>query len=252
MQSSAITWKPKSVCLNPIASDVRAIAEEAYTRACRTGFDQPGFCVVNAGDSIDSVAFRQMMVDIKHEMSLIHVRKASQSLIYLSASRFDQQESTKPHLDGGPEECFLMLGYEPSGIECEIEISDYARCAYDIGLTPKEFMSRHNPMFKSGHDRLRPYTTRIPCFSSDHFQIVFINNSSAPLSSDGTNWQGTLHTARILSPNESKRRIINSTMIATGPLGASDVVDAAALHHFIHTSEVKRRGYDKSHLNDDV
>jgi len=251
MQSESTTWKTESICLGPIFSDLHSIATEVYNRTCRVRFDQPGFCVVNAGDSIDSVAFRQLMVEIKLEMAVIHARRTNQSLIYLSAARFDQQESTKPHLDGGPDECFLMLGYEPSGIECEIEISDYARCAYDLGLTPKEFMAKHNPMFLSGHDRLRPYTTRIPCFSNSQFQIVFINNSSAPLAVDGTTWQGTLHTAKILNPNESERRIINSTMIASVPPGSNDVIDAAGLHHFVHTSEVKRRGYDKSHLKDD-
>jgi hypothetical protein len=41
-------------------------------------------------------------------------------------------------------------------------------------------------------------------------------------------------------------------MIASVPQGAIDQVDETAINHFIHTSEVKRRGYDKSHLKDDV
>jgi len=252
MQSTATIFNPDMICLRPLSLDVHAIAADAYHRTCRTGFDLPGFCVVDVGDSIDSVAFRQLMVDIKREMSSIHSLRTGQTLVYLSAARFDQQESTKPHLDGGPDECFLMLGYEASEIESEIEILDYAKCAFDLGLTPKEFMTKHNPMFKAGHELLRPYTTRIPCFMANNFQIIFINNSSAPLSSDSAHWQGTLHTARILAPDESKRRIINSTMIASVPQGAIDQVDETAINHFIHTSEVKRRGYDKSHLKDDV
>ncbi len=251
MQTATLTWNPDSICLYPSTLDVRAIAADIYDRTCRTSFDAPGFCVVNVGDSWDSVAFRQLMVNIKREMAASHISRSKQTLIYLSAGRFDQQESTKPHLDGGPDECFLMLGYEPSEIPSELEISDYTKCAYELGLTPKQFMAKHNPMFKSGHDLLRPYSTRIPCFSANTFQIVCINNSSAPHVADGSHWQGTLHTATIQKPDESKRRVINSTMIARAPLGSSDVIDEKSLQYFIHTSEVKRRGYDKPHLDDD-
>jgi hypothetical protein len=112
-------------------------------------------------------------------------------------------------------------------------------------------MAKHNPMFKSGYELLRPYATRIPCFSPGDFQIVSINNSSAPFSPDGSTWQGTLHTATILKPDETKRRVINSTMIARAFSDADGVVDQTTLEQFIHTSEVKRRGYDKLHLEND-
>lgn len=245
MPTANIIWNTDSICLRPPTLGVRAVAGDIYDRICRTNFDAPGFCVVNVGASMESVAFRQLMVDIKREMATIHGSRTDETLVYLSAIRFDQQESTKPHLDGGPEECFLMLGYEPSEISSELEISDYAKCAFDLGLSPKEFMAKHNPMFKSGNELLRPYVTRVPCFSADNYQIVCINNSSAPYSADGTTWQGTLHTATISTPDESKRRVINSTMIARAPRGSCDLIDEASLHYFIHTSEVKRRGYDK-------
>ena len=118
------------------------------------------------------------MVDVKREMAVIHSSRADETLVYLSVSRFDQQETTKPHLDGGPDECFLMLGYEPSEISSELEITDYSKCAFDLGLSPKEFMTKHNPLFKSGHDLLRAYVTRIPCFSRNDFQIVSIQGKS--------------------------------------------------------------------------
>jgi len=251
MQTANIKWTEDRICLRPSALDFHAIAADVYDRTCRTHFDAPGFCVVNVGASMQSVAFRRLMVDIKREMAAIHQSRSGETLIYLSAARFDQQESTKPHLDGGPDECFLMLGYEPSEISSELELSDYSKCAYDLGLSPKDFMTKHNPLFKTGQDLLKPYVTRIPCFSTDHFQIVCINNSSAPFSADGTTWQGTLHTAIITKSDESKRRVINSTMIARAPLGSCDLIDEAAIHYFIQTSEVKRRGYDKTHLEDD-
>ncbi len=238
--------------MRPSTVDVQAIAADIYARTCRTDFDAPGFCAVNVGDSLDSVAFRQLMVDLKRAMAAIHESRTGNTLIYLSAARFDQQETTKPHLDGGPEECFLMLGYEPSDVDAELEISDYAKCAFDLGLSPSEFVAKHNPMFQPGYELLRPYRTRIPCFSRGDFQIVCINNSSAPISHEHPMWQGTLHAATILTPDESKRRVVNSTMIASAPAGASDAVSQSQQQEFINTSVVRRAGYDKPHLNDDT
>src|SRR6478736_2153469 len=193
MNADVLTWPRDSICMRPTLVDVPSIAAGIYDRTCRTNFESPGFCVVNAGHSTDSVAFRQLMVDLKRAMATIHESKTGSTLVYLSAARFDQQETTKPHLDGGPDECFLMLGYEPSVVDAELEISDYAKCAFDLGLSPKEFLVRHNPMFQAGHELLRPYATRIPCFSRTEYQIICINNSSAPFSHRNAKWQGTLH-----------------------------------------------------------
>lgn len=251
MTTARLNWSREFICLRSADMQAHDIARIAYNLTCRTNFDAPGFCVVNVGGSIGSVGFRQLMVDVKREMAAIHRSISGDSLVYLSAARFDQQESTKPHLDAGPEQCFLMLGYEPSEVLSELEITDYTKCAFELGLTPNEFMVQYNPMFKAGYELLRPYTTRIPCFSPSDFQIVCVNNSSAPFSSDGSAWQGTLHTATIFNPDESKRRVINSTMIARALSECDEVVDRTSLDYFIHTSEVKRRRYDKLHLEDD-
>ncbi|MEM8672120.1 MAG: hypothetical protein AAGG48_31680 [Planctomycetota bacterium] len=252
MNADAVTWSHESICMRPSSLNVHSIATDIYDRTCRTHFDAPGFCLVNVGNSIDSVAFRQLMVDLKRAMTGVHESKTESTLIYLSAARFDQQETTRPHLDGGPDECFLMLGYEPSEVDAVLEISDYAKCAFDLGLSPKEFMAKHNPMFQSGYELLRSYSTRIPCFSRTDYQIICINNSSAPFSQNQQTWQGTLHTASILTPDESKRRVINSTMIGSAPAGTPDAITDFQQQEFITTPTVRRRGYDKRHLKDDT
>jgi hypothetical protein len=252
MNTELTPWSPEAICIDPTQLDPRTLAIAIYRRTCRTDFSQPGFCAVDFGSEIDSKTFRQLMVDIKLEMATIHQAQTNSTLVYLSAARFDQQETTRPHLDGGPEECFLMLGYEPSAVDSEVEITDYSKCAFDLGLTPKELLAKHNPMFKSGFDVLRPYSTRVPCFSRTSFQIICINNSSAPYSTSRPAWQGTLHTATILTPDESERRVINSTMIASAPIGTPDAVDVSARSEFVSTSAVRRRGYDKLHLDDDL
>lgn len=245
------TSSQTNFCLRWKPGDEQALALEVYALTCRTDFDAPGFCLVNLGSTIDSVTFRQRMVELKLAMAAIHESRTGDTLVYLSAGRFDQQETTKPHLDAGPDECFLMLGYEPSQVEAEVEVCDYAKCAFELGLSPQEFMAKHNPMFRTGYEMLRPYSTRIPCFSPADYQIICINNSSAAYSATNPKWQGTLHTATILAPDESQRRVINSTMIARAPVGSDDRVTAADLDEFMHTSQVRRRGYDKQHLEDD-
>jgi hypothetical protein len=252
MNASVLTWPRDLICMRPASLDVPSIAADIYGRTCRTDFQAPGFCVLNVGHALDSVGCRQLMADVKREMAAIHESLTGNTLIYLSAARFDQQTTTKPHLDGGPEECFLMLGYEPSDVDADLEIVDYAKCAFDLGLTPKELLARHNPMFHAGNELLRPYSTRIPCFSRTDFQIICINNSSAPLHQDRPTWQGTLHTATILTPDESKRRVVNSVMIAPAPMGTPDLVEPVQLHEFIQTAVVRRRGYDKPHLRDGI
>lgn len=252
MRAETLTWPRESICLHPSTLDVPTLAAEVYDRTCRVDFASPGFCVINVGRSSTSVEFRRLMVELKEAMASVHESRMGKSLIYLSAARFDQQETTRPHLDGGPEECFLMLGYEASEVDAELEILDYTKCAHDLRLGPSEFMARHNPMFQAGYEVLQPYCTRIPCFSSTDFQIVCINNSSAPYSDTQPTWQGTLHTARILTPDESKRRVINSTMIASVPFGTPDELTEEQQRKFVSTSAVRRRGYDKPHLDDDA
>ena len=236
-------WPHDSICLRPASLDARSLAAEIDRRTCRVAFDVPGFCVVNAGRDIDSVAFRRLMVDLKQELAAIHESATGNTLAYRSVGRFDQQETTSLHLDGGPDESLLMLGYEPSAVDSELEIADYSRCAFDLGLSPAAFMSQYNPMFGSGDDVLRPYTTRVPCFSRADYRIVCINNSCAPYSGSRPAWQGVLHGATIPAPYASASRVVDSTMIAPVRAGTPDAVPAEALDEFVATPGVRQARY---------
>ncbi len=144
-----------------------------------------------------------------------------------------------------------MLGYEPSEVAAELVMADFSKCAFDLGMSPGEFLEKHNPMFKAGQRLLEPYLTRVSCFRHDRANIVVINNSLPSDCSDSASWKGVLHSATIPQPDESRRRIINSTMIASVPLGSAEPVSASDLQEFISTSAVRRQGYDKTHLEDD-
>lgn len=247
MNPEPLTWPRDAICVRPSWLEARSIAAGIYRRACRVNFDAPGCCVLNLGRNIDSVGFRRLMVELKHEMAAIHEATTGNTLAYLSAARFDQQETTRPHLDGGPDECLLMLGYEPSAIPSALEIFDYARCAFDRGLSPDKFMAQHNPMFKAGYEILRPYSTVVPCFDRADYRIVCINNSCAAYSEAQPAWQGTLHKATIPAPDQSERRVINSTMIASVPVRTPDAIDDGELNDFVLTSVVRRKSYDRPH-----
>lgn len=169
----------------------------------------------------------------------------------MSAARFDQQETTRLHRDGGPDESLLLLGYEPSVVVSEIALADYSCCAFDHGLTPTEFLEKHNPMFRAGEQLLQAYTTKVACFSPDRYQLVVINNSVTALAPDQLAWQGVLHTATIPRPNGAARRVVNSMMLASVAPGTPEVVSQPELDTFLTTAPVRRKGYDKQHLEED-
>ena len=239
-------------CLAAADFALADLAAVIYQRTCRIDFEQPGFCVIRLGAEFGSFALRRFMVDLKSELTTIHERTAGNTLGYLSVARFDQQTTTKLHRDGGPDECLLMLGYEPTAVVAELSVADYSRCAFELGLSPAEFLANHNPMFQANSAMLHPYTTPIGCFSPNEFQIVCINNSRAGYTREKPRWQGLLHAATILTPDESQRRVINSTLIAPVAQGIREAVTADQIAEFLTTTAVRRQGYDKQHLADDA
>lgn len=187
------------------------IAEAGYPAVFRTDFSHPGFALFNLGPEFGSRQQRRLMVLLKDELARLDHRRRGRTLYYQSLGRFDQQVTTKPHRDGGPDESILMLGYEPTVVQSRISLLDYSKCAFDLGLTPAEFLDRHNPMFPDGLDRMASYTTTLTEFDDSSFQILVINNSVSPFG--GSHLQGVLHTAEIVNPDAHRMRVINSTMI---------------------------------------
>ena len=85
-----------------------------FERVCRRDLSQPGFVLIQLPVFDTTFELRQLMLDLKHGLSRRHEDLCGGKLVYQSMGRFDQQETTKPHRDGGPEESLLLLGYEPS------------------------------------------------------------------------------------------------------------------------------------------
>lgn len=237
-------WRPADYRLSLDGGRLgRSLVDAVGERTCRTSFDQPGFCLVDLGRGGSSEGQRALMVELKEALAEIHQAHAGRTLVYQSATRFDQQVTTKLHRDGGPDECFLMLGYEPTRVVSQVALADSALCAADLGLTETELLERHNPMFFEGEELLSPYITRLDDFDHSAFQILLVNNSLAAPDRSGPVWKGVLHTAAIPSPDPAAIRIINSSLIASVPVGSLEPVTAAELSEFLATTAVHRRGY---------
>jgi hypothetical protein len=214
-------------------------SEAIFERAWRVDFSAPGFCVIDAG-AIDSHTLRAWMVTLKERLSEIGIRRGTGSFGYCSMGRFDQQVSTKFHRDGAPAESLLMLGYEPSNVRSRLLLSDYSRVAFDLEMTPQRLLQDFNPMYKKGEELLANSITELPQPTEGHSRIVLINNSSLPFDANHPNPLGVLHKAIIETPNESERRIINSTMLAAKQ---SDLVSLADQRQFVDTETISPKVY---------
>src|SRR5439155_1722383 len=105
---------------------------------------------------MDSHALRLAMLALKERLSDICFLRTGRRLLFRSMARFDQQETTKFHLDGGPDQSMLMLAYEPSQVHSRLFLADYTHAAFDLGITPQEFLQDYNPMFRKGEEVLAP------------------------------------------------------------------------------------------------
>lgn len=213
------------------------VAPDVYRLAWRHDHSQPGFALIRLGPDVDSHALRAGMIALKNALSAIHERRVGRPFHFRSMARFDQQETTKFHLDGAPEESLLMLGYEPTTVPSELAMADYSRAAAALGLTPQRFLVDHNPMFRKGQAALEGYITRLDRNDESSARILLVNNSSAPLDPVGQRPQGVMHQATILAPDVSARRVINSTMLVVGGVGEADPF-ADRLDEFVRTTHI--------------
>src|SRR5262249_47032064 len=145
----------------PEASELSALAETVFRQVFRRDFTAPGVALLELGPAVESFPLRRFMVALKGELDRLYRKSTGRRLVYLSLARFDQQVTTKFHLDGAPEEAYLILGYEPSAVVSRLSIADYTRAAHDWGITPKALLADHNPMFANHQATLLHYATEL-------------------------------------------------------------------------------------------
>jgi len=190
--------------------NIKKMAQYCFENVFRTTTDKPGFVYLDFGTDLNSTLLRSIMVDLKKELSKYTNKHFSKRLSYHWLVRFDQQVNTPFHIDNAGEESFLMLGYEPSEVECELYLADYFKYAKNSGEAPKNFLEAFTPVFKENEALLTPYITKLSPFLEYTYKIVLINNSNPVLRNDTF---GVFHKAKIVEPNLQKSRIVNSALI---------------------------------------
>jgi hypothetical protein len=222
-----------------VSAPDQGTAEKVFDLVWRFDFATPGFCLLDVGPGVNSHTLRSWMVDLKERLSEVGVRRGRRPFLFRSLGRFDQQETTKFHLDGAPAESMLMLGYEPSKVHSRLFLADYSRAAFDLDITPQQFLNDFNPMYRRGEELLVRYVTELPQPADGHARILLINNCLLPFTEDRTNPLGVMHKAEVVNPTESERRIVNSTMLVT----EGEESSPEKLHEFVTTDKISHKVY---------
>ncbi len=217
-------------------------ASEIFGLVWRFDFLAPGFCLLDLGPHVDSCSLRSAMAALKMQLSEV-LSPLGKKFVYRSLGRFNQQVTTKFHLDGAPAESLLMLGYEPSNVRSRLWLADYVHCAFDRGLTPDQFMNDLNPMFHPGEEALTDYVTELPQPDSGHSRILLINNSLLPFTDSQTNPLGVMHKAEIVEPKAEESRIVNSVMLTTTALSKPDLIGEEQESAFVTTDAISPTVY---------
>jgi hypothetical protein len=215
-------------------------AERVFDLVWRFDFAAPGFAVLDLAPGIDSHTLRSWMVNLKKRFTEISVHRGGKAFSFRSMARFDQQVTTKFHLDGAPAESMLILGYEPSRVVSRLFLADFTRAAFDLGITLQHFLQDFNPMYKKGDEILGRYVTELPQPAEGHSRMLVINNSSLPFAEDRTNPLGVMHKAIIVTPDEAERRIVNSTMLVTE---GGDEISVEKQEEFVMTKNISQKNY---------
>lgn len=219
-------------------TDWLSVTSMVYSLVWRSNLQKPGFALLRLGRELDSFRFRRMMVEFQQSLSSIHQSRVGRPLVFRSLARFNQQVTTRFHLDGGPDRSILLLGYEPSSIPSRLAIADYTRCAYELGITPREFLDRFNLKYQSTEMLLSNYVTVISHFEPSEYQLLLINNSSRPYPNSDTDGLGVLHQAEILATNPGQARVINSSMLIELEPSELAPVSSAELQSFLDSTSV--------------
>src|ERR1700693_837050 len=163
--------------LHLVSAPDRAIAERVFGLVWRFDFTAPGFCLLDTGSGVDSHTLRSLMVDLKGRLSEVSIGRGGPPFPFRSMARFDQQETTMFHLDGAPDQSMLILGYESSRVGSRLLLADYTRAAFDLGITPQQFLHDFNPMYRKGEELMGRYVTELPQPAEGHARILLIIHS---------------------------------------------------------------------------
>ena len=89
----------KEYHISATTKSLREYTDLIYSNVFRTDFSESGFVVIDLGPICTFENLREAMVQLKKDLSHKHFKKTNQCLFYQWLGRFDQQETTRFHLD---------------------------------------------------------------------------------------------------------------------------------------------------------
>jgi hypothetical protein len=211
--------------------------ESLYQSVFRTDFTEPGYALISLGSSLQSQSFRQQMIELAGELARLDQEITGKVWQIRSLARFNQQVTTKFHLDGSPEAAILILGYEPTHVRSRLQFADYSRAAWENQMTPQQWLEQYNPMYATNEAKLTGFITPVEEFDPQQFQIILVNNSCQSFNPERGNLQGILHQATIDQPLPDQARIINSLIISPVDASATSQPTPAEIDRFVQTMD---------------
>lgn len=201
-------------------SSLDRLAAGLLPRVCRTELDQPGWALLSPGE-LPPAELRRLLIDLGRALARHYEARHGRPLHFLSISRFDQQATTRPHRDGGPDGSVLLLGYEPSAVRSRLFVLDSTRAAASMGLTPRELLEQVNPTFGRA-EVLEAHSVELMAFDPARTQVVLINNGLLPPGDGNLGMLGLMHHAVVDPPPPGTTRFIASVQMGLSEAGLSD------------------------------
>lgn len=220
---------------------VREIAKSCFEKVLRMHTEAPGFAWLSLGTSYGSLALRQKMVELKNALDECCQKQFGLPLTYQWLGRFDQQSTTKFHIDHAPDQSFLLLGYEPSHIDSQLLIADYPAYAKARGWSLEHFFEQFNPLQAGSDAELEAFSTRVDGFQKDTYNIVLLNNSNGTAP---PHTLGVMHKAVVPHPNKQLPRVINSMMLQMTSKQHAASFSMEEVNTFLSTDSISKAAAD--------
>ena len=207
------------------------------TRVLRNDYTQPGVALLDGGTTGESRTFREFLSKFVHAMDTKFQQQHNKKLWITSAVHLNQTISTPAHVDIGPAESVLVLGYEPTPVPSRFRVVDYIRYAESIGQPVHAFLREFLSKPQESSSMFDGFKTELSDFRHDRFQIIVVNNSTISLEScqrTKMGMLGVMHQVTVDDQDlEGKVRMINSMLLGVSAMDALSVYGEEDLQKFI-------------------
>lgn len=215
---------------------IEDLVNHSIQKIFRTNTSTPGYVLFDFGSQIKSAQFRAVMIGLKQGLATFIKERYNKQLDYQWLGRFDQQVNTPYHLDNASQQSILMLGYEPSQIKSEMFLADYDSYFRSKKSGVEEEGTLYEPIIQESDNEILPFSIKLDPFDNNNYRLLVINNSN---SRSNREMLGLYHKARIIKPDLTKSRVVNSIMLNLIPRNEKlkNVIDE---ENFINTTLVSK------------